>query len=380
MLPRLKMGTSDFRPVYITERYVQILLTGAPGSGKTSLLLNWWEQDDFFGPAKILVEPSGLMAPEAYSISEKKDLYYCSLETPIPLNPLAQPGTRSQIIDNVCDATNQMVSVSSSSDELSVNMRGLLAKAVNNCLDHNRLSLLNVRDQVAKEKGSELTKKSLIARLDYLLEDERFNKILCGPNPIEWGDFISKGKTLIMDAFGMGRGRMIFCGSLICQGIKNYFRHQRPKVYKPLALYIDECHNFINPNIFDILKEGRKYKISCILSTQDFALISEKLVKTMLSVGNILTFRVRYEVASRMAREIGILDSEHKTVELIQNLPKYHLAYDTPNGRGIAKAPRPVAVFPMRPKKPKAQSTKKGWFPLEPYVDEEFRQEGEARK
>ena len=174
--------------------------------------------------------------------------------------------------------------------------------------------------------------------------------------------FIESRQALILDCFGMSRERMLFLGNLVSQGIKNYFRYQRPKTYYPLALYIDECHNFINPNLFDVLKEGRKFLLGCLLSTQDFALLGEKLSRIMLNVGNLLCFRVGFKEAALVAREMRM-----KTEEL-QFLPKYHLAYKTLDGVGVLKAPRPPVVKPLEPvpvKQPVDQGWK-GWFPLEP--------------
>ena len=34
---------------------------------------------------------------------------------------------------------------------------------------------------------------------------------------------------------------MVFAGTIISQMVKSYFRFERPKEYKPLAFYVDEC-------------------------------------------------------------------------------------------------------------------------------------------
>jgi ABC-type lipoprotein export system ATPase subunit len=73
-LPRLKIGLSNGLPVYIKdkERYTGIVVVGKSGTGKSSLLSNWWESDCYFKKAKILIEPSGFLSRECYSISKKK--------------------------------------------------------------------------------------------------------------------------------------------------------------------------------------------------------------------------------------------------------------------------------------------------------------------
>jgi hypothetical protein len=127
-----------------------------------------------------------------------------------------------------------------------------------------------------------------------------------------------------------------------------------------LAVYIDEAHNFVNPNLLDVLKEGRKFKLGCLLSTQDFALMGEKLGRIMLNVGNLLSFRVGYREAALMAREMRMKAEE------LQFLPKYHLAYKTLDQVGVVKAPQPPLVKPLSIKKtaPPKRPEWFGWFPL----------------
>lgn len=360
-LPRLKIGTSpEYFPAYCRDRYTHILLLGKSGTGKSSLLSHWWDQDDMYGNAKILVEPSGFLARDCYSISRGKALY-CSLDLPASLNPMAQPYNPNQIVDNICESINQVIEMTSSNQSLTVKMRAILDGAIKYCLSRNRRTLVNVRDHIAGLSGDDVTREGILARLDHLLGDERLSEILCGPSPVEWGKFIQKRQTLIFDGFGMGKEKMIFCGTLIAQGLKNYFRYERPKDYRPVSLYIDECHNFVNPNLFDILKEGRKFKLATILSTQDFALIGEKLARVMLNVGTLIAYRLGSREASLVAREIQCRPEE------IQSLEKFHVMYVTPTERGMAKAPRPSLAKPIEPRKAEQESKAewKGWFSTE---------------
>lgn len=365
-LPRLKLGlTTNHFPAYCMDRYTHILLTGKSGTGKSSLLASWWQQDEFYRNAKVLVEPSGFLARECYSLSKGKALY-CSLDTPVSFNPMAQPYHPNQIVDNISEAINQVVMATTANVELTVRMRAYLDEAIKWCLARNRKSLLNVRDYLESRKN-DVTLDGLIARLNHLLSDERMLQILCGTqHPVEWGKFIAERQTLILDGFGMGKEKMVFLGSLVTQGVKSFFRYQRPRSYRPLALYIDEAQNFINPNLFDILKEGRKFKIGCILATQNFSTIPEKVVKELLNVGTLVTFRVGHEVAVKLAHEIGLAALD------LQDLPKYHVVFMTPKNKGVAKAPRPPTIRSIEPRAAASpeRKAKGGWFPLEPYQPE----------
>jgi len=380
-LPRKKMGTVDGSPVYWSDPYTHALLIGKSGTGKTKLMTNWFFQDHLFRYAKVLVEPSGWMAREAYSLTRGRALY-CSLDTPVSINPMSVPYNPNTISDLIAEALNQVISLTTPNHSLTVKMRGILDQAVNYCLGHNRKSLLHVRDYIANLRGDGETRDGILARLNFLLNDEQMIPILCGNDSIKWGELIQNRQTFLLDCFGMSREKFIFVGTLVSHGIKNVMRYERPKEYKPVSIYVDECHNFINLNFMDILKEGRKFKLSCILATQDFALIDERLVRVMLNVGTLITFRVGHREAQLLANEMGAIEPDEynfmsgKTIkfdtkEAIQNLEKYHLAYMTPTAKGIAKAPRPLFVKMIEPKKPEPKRTLKGgWFPLEPYEPE----------
>ena len=181
-------------------------------------------------------------------------------------------------------------------------------------------------------------------------------------NSVDWGELIAKKKTFILDCSGMSREKMIFTGNIVSQGIKNYFRYSTPKEYLPLSLYIDECHNFVNTNMFDILKEGRKYKISCCLATQDFALIDPALARVMLNVGSIVSYKLGYREASLISKELGMAPED------LQNLEKYHCAFLTAKGSGIAKAPHPPLFKERKPPiqvEPQRQAIKPSWFTID---------------
>ena len=177
-LPRLKIGMDWEKkmPAYITERHTHILLLGKSGSGKSTCISNWWQQDNFYRNAKILIDPAGFLARDAYSISGGK---YCSLETPISLNPMKAPYTDGQISGLIAEAVNQVIVVTTPNQELTAKMREILDLAVRYCLKNNRRSLINVRDYIINLKGNSETRDGILARLNFILNDERMARIIC---------------------------------------------------------------------------------------------------------------------------------------------------------------------------------------------------------
>src|SRR5512135_3534818 len=173
-LPRLKIGTAEWAPVYIKdkERYTSVIVLGKSGMGKSSLLSNWWQQDCYFKNAKVLIEPSGFLAKDCYSISRGRVLY-CSLDTPVSINPMQAPYNPDQISDNIAEALNQVIALTTPNTSFTVKMRGILDQAVKWCLGNNRRSLLHVRDCILNMKGDGETRDGIIQRLNFLLNDER---------------------------------------------------------------------------------------------------------------------------------------------------------------------------------------------------------------
>lgn len=294
----------------------------------------------------------------------KRKIWYCSLKHPISMNPMGKnvPYTDSQISDLIAECINQVIALTTPNTSLTAKMRGILDDAIRYCLKHNRRSLINVRDYIANLKGDNETRDGLLARMNFILNDESMIKILCGADSIDWGNLIKNRETFILDASAMSREKMIFVGNIVSQGIKNYFRYSTPKDYLPVSLYIDECHNFVNSNMFDILKEGRKYKMSCCLASQDFALIDPALARVMLNVGNIVAYKVGYREANLVARELGMAHED------LQFLEKYHVAYLTTKMSGIAKAPHPPFFLDRQPPEkvePQRQAIKPSWFTID---------------
>ncbi len=362
-LNRLKIGLStDYVPIYIDgkDRYKAITAVGKTGGGKSALITNCVQQDGYYNHSKIIIEPSGFLAQDCYSILKGKALY-CSLDNPVSINPMQAPYNPNQISDNVAEALNQVIALTTPNTPFTVKMRAILDSAVKWCLGNNRRSLLHVRDYINNLKGEGETRDGIIQRLNFLLNDEGMQPILCGNNSVEWGQLIAEGKSLIFDAFGMSREKMIFAGNIISQGVKNYFRYERPKESKPVSMCVDECHLFINFNFMDILKEGRKFKLGAVLATQDFAMIDDKMARVMCNVGTLLAFRLGAREAQIIGRE---MDCSPQTLQFLE---KYHVAYMTPKERGIAKAPRPPLFKKLEVNRVEPKVKSAGWFDLESY-------------
>jgi len=341
VLTNLKVGvTPEFSPVKILAagRYKGTFIAGMPGAGKSALLANFWRQDCILKTAKVLIDPSGFLAQEAYAMSGG---IYCSIDHPVGINPMMDDYDPDDIADNLIECINQVVELSTDNVKLSARMRSILREAIVWCIDRGRRRLDSVVDYIQNHsQGHQETRQSVIDRLNMFIQDKRMQTILCEAPPINWEDIIENRQTFILDCHGLSEDKMIFLGTLVTHAIKSYLRFAKKNSFKPLVLVCDECHLFINPNYFTIIKEGRKYRIATILATQDFANMPAKLSRTILSnIGTLISFRVGHAEASAIAREFTML----ATADL-QTLAKYHCAFRTPSSEGIARTLAPPFV------------------------------------
>jgi hypothetical protein len=154
---------------------------------------------------------------------------------------------------------------------------------------------------------------------------------------------------------------MIFTGAIIAQMVKMYMRYDEPKDYKACSVFIDEAQNFCGAGFMDVaLREGRKYNLALLLSTQTFAGMPNDLVKLMLMCGNIVAFQISYAEAAMLAKEFDFQPQQFQFIE------KWHAAYLTRESRGIVEVTRPPYIpkveIQVAPKK-----TPPKWFRLVSY-------------
>jgi hypothetical protein len=136
MLSRMTIGNDaiTYLPVFLkeSERYKHTLCIGKTGTGKTQFLLKIWQNDSYVKVGKILIDPSGFLAKDAYSVMKGK-AHYCSLKTPISLNPMVAPYKPHQVADLIVETVNQMVSITTPNEKFTVKMLEILNAEIVRC-------------------------------------------------------------------------------------------------------------------------------------------------------------------------------------------------------------------------------------------------------
>jgi len=115
------------------DRFKHMFQCGKTGTGKSQFLLNLWQNDSYTKVAKILIDPSGFLARDAYSVMKGK-AHYCSLDTPISLNPMIAPYKPFQVADIIAETINQMVAMTTPNQKFTVKMREILDEEVVKCI------------------------------------------------------------------------------------------------------------------------------------------------------------------------------------------------------------------------------------------------------
>lgn len=106
MILRMKLGNDaeTCLPVYVKDddRFKPCIVIGSTGTGKSEWLLNTWGADSFSPVSKIMVEPSGTLSRQAYSVSKGK-VKYISIDHPTGINPMLSPYKPFQIADLITE-------------------------------------------------------------------------------------------------------------------------------------------------------------------------------------------------------------------------------------------------------------------------------------
>jgi hypothetical protein len=379
MVPRFKIGIDPvtYQAAFIKPEYFfrHVFICGGTGTGKSAIFERLVQDCYYSRQPFMLVDPSGFLSRVAYSLVNGKAMY-CSLRTPISLNPLVTPYTNGQKCDILVECVNQMITATTSNVALYANMIRILYRAVIWCLEHDRYTLEEVRNRVQIEDGSKETKEGLLARFDVLLQDEEFKAIVSGHDSLEINELLESGQSFIMDASRMGVSKKIFVGTLVIALLKAYLVYAEPQERKPILLLVDEAHGFLTRDFASVAREGRKHQISLCAATTDLSSFPKELTHTILSVsGNLICLRAGHEEAVKIANEIPGISAEE-----IQTLPKYFAVYRTPDSQGIVKLPRPPFAKEMevKPVEVKKKNFDVYWFDLlQPYrFDLDYDQDG----
>lgn len=159
------------------------------------------------------------------------------------------------------------------------------------------------------------TKEGLKRRLSSLISQRQLELSLCAKeNVVDFEDIMNNGKILVIKASKeLGEDISKLVGNLVLQFVYNqsFYRKQHSKKTIPFFCYIDECHNYISDSVIKGISEGRKFGLHFVLANQHLGQsMTDREQKAVLNSNVKICGKVNYEDASRMAKEMGIKNSD----------------------------------------------------------------------
>jgi energy-coupling factor transporter ATP-binding protein EcfA2 len=325
-------------------RHRHVLLIGATGTGKTTLLRHLMLSDIYAGSGFALIDPHGDIATEIAD-SIPKDLtgravYFdpADLSHPIGFNPVE----RVPVDQRPLRAAHIIATFEHRwRESWGPRMSYILQNAVRLLLDAPGVTLLGLPRLLTDEKYRATLLKScadpVIRRyweVEYESYDKRFETEAISPILNKIGavlatpalrNIIGQPKSTIdipaiMDSrriliVNLSKGRLgeeptHLLGAFLTTAIAQAAEARASIAEEnrvPFTLYADEFQNFATESFASILSEARKYKLSLVIAHQFLGQLPEPLRQAVLgNVGTVLSFRIGAEDAPFIGKELGL--------------------------------------------------------------------------
>jgi len=323
------------------QRATHTHVIGQPGTGKSRAFESWIMQDIALGRGVGVIDPHGdlynnLLARLA-SKSEMWDrlILFDPLDTKwvVGFNPLEAGGHIHQerlalyltdVVTKVWSInstnaprmvwlmTNSFMALSSLHLSLLELPRFLVDREFRDAL-MPRVRQENIRNYFEYEfpkssAGVNQWVTPVLNKIGGLLFDSDARLIFAGKSTINFREIMDQNKVLLINLPKGTLGEGV--SSLLAAFIVAHFQKaalsrasstKRPSFY----LYLDEFQNYTTDNIQDILSESRKYALSLTLAHQYLDQLPGNLQSAVLNTaGTVVSFRVGYQDAGRLAKEI----------------------------------------------------------------------------
>jgi len=148
----------------------------------------------------------------------------------------------------------------------------------------------------------------VLNKIGGLIFDPDIRLMLSGQSTINFTSIINNNKVLLVNVPKgiLGEGPSALLAAFIVSHLqKAALARAGGGSQAPFYLYLDEFQNYTTDNIKDILSESRKYHLSLILAHQYLDQLSSELRSAVLNTaGTLMCFRVGYQDAMQLAKEI----------------------------------------------------------------------------
>jgi len=363
-------GEQQLIGMTLEQRRMHTYVIGKTGTGKTTLLTNSIYQDMVSGKGLAVLDPHGDMFQELLSIvpeNRRKDVIVfdpSDRNFPIGLNILdpglefADDEDREQwITSNVLSVFAKLADEKLWGPRMEHVLRSTTLTALqtpNPSLytiqrlltdrPYQRAVAKTLKDPVLKQfwqkefalmGGMQLSNvtQPLTNRLGHFITTKMSRHILMQEkSTLRIADIMNEGKILLVNLSkgDIGEDQSSFFGTILTSFIW-MAAYQRTKIpereRRDFFLYVDEFQNFATPRFAEITSEGRKFRVSLIVSHQNIAQIEDKSILQVMA-GNAHTI---ISLKASPDDEAFILPFMKPVVERgdIVNLAPYHFFMKT---------------------------------------------------
>lgn len=370
------VGSNEFGgktiPIGMTleQRQKHTYIIGKTGTGKTTLLKSSIYQDMVSGKGIAVLDPHGDMFRELLSIvpeDRQKDVVVfdpSDTNYPIGLNIL-DPGIEFENDDDkhewITSTVQSVFKKLADEDQWGPRMSHILRNATLTALQlpdpslytlqqlltdtgYQKKVAATLKDPVLKQFWNKEFKllgdmqmssatAPLTHRLGLFITSKRSRHILLqGKSTINISDIMNQGKILLVNLSkgDIGEDQSMFFGTILTSFIW-MAAYQRTKIperrRRDFFVYVDEFQNFATPQFSSITSEGRKFRVSLIVSHQNIAQIEDKSIVKIVA-GNAATI---ISLKANPEDEAFILPFMRPEVEKgdIVNLAPYHFYMKT---------------------------------------------------
>ncbi len=317
--------------ITLNQRRRHMYIIGKTGTGKTTLLKNAIYQDMLNGKGLAVLDPHGDMFRELISIVPKsrlKDVVVfdpSDREFPVGLNIL-NPGIDFKDEDDkhewITSGVLSLFAKLSDEKQWGPRMEHILRNATLTALQTSKPSLYTLQrlltekkyqKEVAKTLNDPILKQfwdkefkmmgsmqmssataPLTHRLGHFITSKMSRNILLQEeSTVKIADIMNEGKILLVNLSkgDLGEDQSQFFGTILTTLIW-MAAYQRTKIpeskRRDFFVYVDEFQNFATPQFSSITSEGRKFRISLIVSHQNIAQMEDKDVVKVIA-GNAAT-------------------------------------------------------------------------------------------